>query len=762
MSVVRRVGTAASAEVLRGARPVRGRVFLRMKRASVVAVALLALAALISASDALNNAEHYSSSSAGSSSHDQSGAGAPVSQPAAPEMGEKEALDAYAKLPLSFIPNEGQTDEEVRYYAQGAGYGFFFTKGGATLSFAEGKGHGHALALDFLGANPHPTLEAQERLSGEVNYLLGDDPVNWQQGLPTHGELLYGGLWPGIDMAVRGEGGKLKYEFHVQPGSSVEDVRLAYRGAEGLSVGAGGELLVRTSLGVLKDAAPVSYQLIGGERVPVESRYRLLTGEGGGFGFAVGSYDPRYPLVIDPGLDYSTFLGGTDDDEGLDIAVGTRGRAYVTGLTFSADFPTTPGAFDTTFNDSQDAVVSKLNARGSALVYSTFLGGTGFDNGSSIGVLDRMAYVTGDTQSADFPTTPGAFDRTLDGSDAAFVTKLNARGSALVYSTFLSGFNQDFGRDIAVGTRGRAYVTGFTRSSDFPTTPGAFDTTFDGSEDAFVTKLNARGSALVYSTLLGGGRGDPDVTEEAGLGIAVLDRMAYVTGFTTAPTFPTTPGAFDTTLNSNQDAFVTKLNARGSALVYSTFLGGASGEDIAVDTRDRAYVTGSAGGDIPTTPGAFDRTQDGEDAFVTKLNRSGSALVYSTLLGGEDFDFGSGIAVVDRRAYVTGFTNSPNFPTTPGAFDRTFNGGASENFLPGDAFVTKLNARGSALAYSTFLGGGAGSDIGLGIAVDGRGMAYVTGFTTAPDFPTTRGAFDRTFSGGFRGTDAFVTKLPTG
>ena len=224
--------------------------------------------------------------------------------------------------------------------------------------------------------SPDASLTARKRLSGEVNYLVGKDPAEWRQNLSTHGELLYGGLWPGIDMAVRGEGGKLKYEFHVKPGASVEDVRLAYRGAEELSVGAGGELLVQTSLGVLKDAAPVSYQLIGGERVAVESRYKLLGGEGGGYGFAVGSYDPRYPLVIDPGLDYSTFLGGTNGDIGQGIAVDGRGRAYVTGDTSSADFPTTPGAFDTTFNGFQDAFVTKLNARGSALVYSTFVGGT--------------------------------------------------------------------------------------------------------------------------------------------------------------------------------------------------------------------------------------------------------------------------------------------------------------------------------------------------------------------------------------------------
>jgi hypothetical protein len=313
----------------------------------------------------------------------------------------------------------------VRYYAQGAGYGFFFTKEGATLSFAEGKGRGgHALGLEFLGDDPHATLTAQKRLAGEINYLVGNDPTTWQQGLATHGELLYGGLWPGIDMAGRGEGGKLKYEFHLKPGSSVDEVRLGYRGAERLSIGPGGDLLVRTSLGVLKDAAPVSYQRIGGKRVPVKSRYKL-TGDGG-YGFAVGAYDPRYPLIIDPGLDYSTFLGGMDLDLGSGIAVDGSGRAYVTGFTNSADFPTTTGAFDRTLGGFEDAFVSKLNASGSGLIYSTFLGGTAFDQGSGIAVDEGgRAYVTGHTSSADFPTTTGAFDRTFNGGEPdAFVTKL--------------------------------------------------------------------------------------------------------------------------------------------------------------------------------------------------------------------------------------------------------------------------------------------------------------------------------------------------
>jgi hypothetical protein len=358
LSVIAGIGKALGAEVLStGARPAKGKVLPKRKWVLVVMAlalgALFAIVALIVASET-PKAEHYSSLV---SRNSQSRTEAAVFQPAgAPQTSKEEALDAYKKLPLSFIPNEGQTDKAVRYYSQGAGYGFFFTKEGATLSFADGKGRGgQALALDFLGADPDATLTARDQLAGKVNYLVGDDPSEWQQGLATHAELLYGGLWPGIDMAVRGEGGTLKYEFHLKPGSSVEDIRLGYRGAEGLSVGSGGELLVRTSVGVLKDAAPVSYQLIGGERVPVKSRY-VLAGDGG-YGFEVGAYDPRYPLVIDPGLAYSTFLGGTSGDMGDGIAV-RFGRAYVTGSA-GAEYPTTPGAFDTTYSGG-DAFVTKL------------------------------------------------------------------------------------------------------------------------------------------------------------------------------------------------------------------------------------------------------------------------------------------------------------------------------------------------------------------------------------------------------------------
>jgi hypothetical protein len=341
------------------------------------------------------------------------------------------------------------------------------------------------------------------------------------------------------------------------------------------------------------------------------------------------------------------------------------------------------------------------------------------------------------------------------------VTKLNATGTALIYSTHLGA---DRGLGIAVDGSGNAYVTGLTGSSDFPTTAGAFQTSFAGAHAAFVTKLNITGTALIYSTYLGGNyRAVHSFAENQGQGIAVDGAgNAYVTGYTTASDFPTTAGAFQTTNGDDggATAFVTKLNTTGTALIYSTYLGGTSGwveagDGIAVDGSGNAYVTGSTfSSDFPTTAGAFQTSFAGafgwEDAFVTKLNTTGTALIYSTYLGGRLHDSGQGIAVdASGSAYVTGWTESPDFPTTADAFQTSHAGGRE------DAFVTKLNATGTALIYSTYLGG-SGGDRGIGIAVDGSGNAYVTGRTGSSDFPTTAGAVQTAQASAFVG---FVTKF---
>ena len=547
---------------------------------------------------------------------------------------KRQVLAAYAKLPLAFVPNVGQLDRRVRYAAQAGGSSFFFTRTEAVLALRKGK-RGVALRLGFLGANPAPAIAGARPGTGRVNYLLGSDPARWHTNLPTYGEIVYRDLWPGADLRLRGQSGTLKYEFRLAPGADVSRIRLGYRGQQRLSLGRSGELRIETALGLLRDARPVSYQQIGGRRVAVKSRFAL--GRGGAYGFTVGAYDRRYPLVIDPGLAYSTFLGGSGPDQGVGIAIDGAGSAYLTGTTGSDNFPTTAGAFDTTYNSGGgDAFVTKLDASGAALGYSTYLGGSD-DDGTSALALDGAgnAYVTGHTASADFPTTAGAFDTSFNGSVDAFVTKLDASGAALGYSTYLGGSGYDGASGIELDGAGSAYLSGATDGTDFPTTAGAFDTTYNGLGDAFVTKLDASGAALGYSTYLGGSGTD------GGHSIAVDGAGgAYLTGNTQSyEDFPTTAGAFDTTWNGGTDSFVTKLDASGAALGYSSYLGGSDydlGQGIAVDGAGNAYLTGYTGSpSFPTTAGAFDRTyNDGGDAFVTKVDASGAALGYSSYLGG--------------------------------------------------------------------------------------------------------------------------------
>ncbi len=558
----------------------------------------------------------------------------------------------------------------------------------------------------------------------------------------------------------------------MRAGARPADIRLAYNGAAGLTLDSTGGLLIQTALGVLRDSPPISYQEIAGARVPVESRYVLNT-EGsaeGNYGFAIGAgYQPDHDLIIDPGVDYSTFLGGTSDEIGAGIAVDAAGNVYIVGTTQSPDFPTKTGAFQRTgaAGNFSDVFVAKLNPTGTALVYSTFIGGRDFDWGRAIAIdAAGNAYIAGQTKSSNFPTTAGAFDRTFGVPDNcprcvdnydAFVLKLNAAGSALLYSTFLGGKSDiDDALGIAVDSGGSAYVTGETGSADFPTTPGAFRTTRNSAFDAYVTKLNPSGSALAYSTFIGGSQVD------FGVRIAVdAARNAYVLGNTSSSDFPTTHGAFNTISNGGFDVFVLKLNLAGSNLVYSTFLGGLDADfagGLAIDSAGNAYVSGAtASSNFPTTPGAFETVPPGNNgggAFVTKLNATGSALIYSTFLG----DAGaSGLALTSNGSvWVTGATTSLTFPTTPDAFQGFLHAGPSST----DAFITELNAAGSAILYSTYLGGG-NTDRGTDLTLDSAGNVYVTGATLSSDFPTTPNAFSRVFKGDpniFWG-DAFITKL---
>jgi hypothetical protein len=660
-----------------------------------------------------------------------------ILKPGEPPSGPASAESVF---PLGFTANAGQTDPSVAYVSRGANSTVFFTRDRVVLDFKDGS-RGAALQLRFRHANPSPAIVGEQRTGARMSYLVGAAGAG---NLPTYAQLRYRDLWPGIDMVFRQQHGVLKYEFLVSPGADPSAIRLSYAGADGVRIGGGGELLVATSLGTLTDKRPLATQ--GGR--DVDSRYVL---SGATYGFALGAYDRTKPLLIDPGLVYSTFLGGTFGDDGAGLALDGAGNAYVSGEAPSADFPTTLGAYNSS-STRNDAFVAKFSPSG-ALLYSALIGGSGdgvdsfgTDQGFDVAVdPSGSAYVVGLTDSTDFPTTPGAYRTSITpGEFVSFVAKLSPSGSALVYATYIGGTTTTHG-SIEVDAAGSAYVAGDTFGA-YPTTPGAFDTTPSGSRDVFLTKLTPGGDALAYSTFLGNGRGGGLELDASG--------NAYVTGDTFGG-FPTTSGAYDTTLGGGQDAFVTKVAPTGASLVYSTFLGGSEtydeGSDIAVDSAGSAYVTGLGGShDFPTTPGAFMTSPTIGGAFVTKLNPGGTGLVYSTWLAANRFrSFNRGIAVdQDGRAYVTGEVIQQSFQATSLAHDSTYNGGD-------DAYVMKLSPNGSSLDYATYLGGTA-SEYGKDIAVDAQGQAFVVGTTYSSDYPLAAPA-DSTFND----SEAFLTKLTT-
>jgi hypothetical protein len=668
--------------------------------------------------------------------------------------------ESYGQLPLAFEQNRGQTDGRVDFLARAAGQSAFLTSTGATVAIQSSaeNGRGAAIRLALSGADPAARPVGLERLPGEVNVLRGNDSSKWVTGAPTFARVRYGAVYPGIDLAWHGaQGGQLEYDFVVSPGADPRQIGIRIEGSRDITLTDSGALRLESAAGALIQRPPVAYQEFDGRRQSVEARYRLSGGE---VHLVLGSYDPQRRLVIDPVLEYSTYLGGSGADFSGGIAVDSAGASYVTGTTFSTDFPTTAGAFDTSSDSGEDVSVSKLDPAGSSLVYSTFVGGSNGQEGDDVAVDSAgAAYVIGTTSSADFPTTDGAFDTSYNGNDV-FVSKLDPAGSGLSYSTYLGGSVEDYAVSIAIDSAEAAYATGITRSTDFPTTAGAFDTSggcgcaAGAPFDSFVSKLDPAGSSLAYSTYLGASGWDQVE------GIAVDSAgAAYLTGFTDSTDYPTTAGAFDTTFNSDansgDDAFVSKLNPAGSGLGYSTYLGGSSsdeGRGIAADSAGAAFVTGATlSTDFPTTAGAFDTSPNGSnDAFVTKLDPAGSGLGYSTYLGGSTSDGTADIAVDSAgAAYLTGTTDSTDFPTTAGAFDTSYSGGNS------DAFVSKLDPAGSALSDSTYLGESPNNS-GAAIAVDSGGAAYVAGLTDSPGFPTTAGAFDTSQNGGY---DYFVAKF---
>jgi Beta-propeller repeat len=678
-----------------------------------------------------------------------------------------EAIAQFLKAPLCFECNEGQTDANVKYLSKRQGYTFYFTPQEMVMVLQGKESSFSALRMQFIEANPNLMIKGMEKTQCKSNYFIGNDPQKWRTNISNYAKVCYQEMYSGIDVLFYGNNERLEYDICVAPGKNPQTARLKIEGAKELSIDPSGTLHILTDESTaVQMQKPFVYQVIDGNKIAIDGHFILLAQNE--IGFSIGNYDSSQWLVIDPVLDYSTYLGGTNEDFANAIAIDSTGNVYVTGSTQSTNFPTTTGAFQTTLAGNVNTFITKLKPAGggpSDLLYSTYLGGNNSDTGNGIAVdSSGNVYVVGFTQSTDFPTTIGAFQTTLAGSINPFITKLNPAGggaSDLLYSTYLGGSNFDIGNGIAVDSTGNVYVTGYTQSTNFPTTINAFQTVLRGTRDAFITKLKPVGSGLsdlLYSTYLGGN------TSDAGLGIAIdSGDNAYVAGETSSTNFPTTTGAFQTTLGGARNGFITKINpASGgpSDLLYSTYLGGNNfdfGFGIAIDSGGNAYVTGlTQSTNFPTTTNAFQTTLSGtQNAFITKLNPVGggvSDLLYSTYLGGNNSDAGLGIAIDSSdNAYVTGYTNSTNFPTTIDAFQMTLTG--IQN-----AFITKLNLINggvSDLLYSTYLGGN-NSDTGSGIAIDSSGNAYVVGYTDSTSFPTTVGAFQA----GLNGTEnAFISKL---
>ncbi|MBP0030089.1 SBBP repeat-containing protein [Roseofilum sp. Guam] len=732
-----------------------------------------------------------------------------------------------SQRPLSFIQNDGQVDDSVSFHVRDGDVGeVFFTQ--EEIVVANGD---DVIRANFVGSNPNAEIRGWEQLPGIANFFIGNDPSKWRTNIATFEGVWYEEVYAGVDVKYSGESGQVKRDIYVAPGVSVDTVVIEYENVNDIEIREDGSLALITDTGELTEKSPIAYQIIDGQQIDVDVAYKLLGNNQ--VGFEVGSYDSNHELVLDPILEYSNYLGGSSvvsldvqpfndfrletrtttqtipgvppnppttitntqiatvtfqngtfvanatnvtapvpaEDAGYAITVDQFGAAYVTGETFSVNFPRKPSE-DTLApftrplpdprpgNDVREAFISKINSDGS-LVYSTYIGGADKDRANDIAVDQAgNAYIVGETESSDFPSQQGRtttpFQAFAGGSQDAFVLKLNPTGTQIDYASYLGGSGFERGSSIVVDPNGAAYVTGQTTSTGLGTA-GVFqqNTNATNGSDAFIAKVNATGTQLVYFTYVGG----PGFEEGIGIDIDSTGN-AYISG-TTQSTGLATSGAYQTNLVGSSDVFVSKINANATQQVYFSYLGGGGGDvagGIVVDNAGAAYLTGiTPSPDFPTgqnlqsgqirnfaQPTFQSNYQGGQfDSFVTKFNPNGSSLAYSTFLGGSGNE---GVAFlpltassigVDQagQAYVVGTTTSRENSANPfpirNAEQPNFAGGRT------DAFLTKLNRDASGVIYSSFYGGD-GDDYGYGIAVDSAGAAYTTGQTVSSNLNANR------------------------
>ncbi len=689
-------------------------------------------------------------------------------------------VSEFARLPLAFEPNQGQTDARVKFVTHGPGYSLFLTADEAVLSLKAGAvdpSHpGPALdtqqavlRMMLRGARADAHVRGIDELPGKSNYFIGNDPAKWHTDIPNYARVEYHDVYPGVDLVYYGHQGQLEYDFVVKPGADPAKLLLRLEGAKRIRVNDAGALVLETGAGEVVMRKPEAYQGGGTARHEVQVSY---VRRGNEIGFKLGRYRHNSELTIDPYLIYSTYLGGSGGDVGYGIGVDSAGNTYVAGTTGSTDFPTV-SPIQASSGGSGDGFVSKLGPGGETLLYSTYVGGSGSDSVAAIAVDTKGdVLATGQTTSSNFPTEPKStsnsttttepFQDSYGGNGDAFVFEIPSAGNVLTYSSYLGGSGADFGQGIAVNSAGDAYVTGSTQSPDFPIPTGTtpYQPTLSGSSDVFVTEVNFSGTALLYSTYLGGTQADTGQSIQIdGAG------NAYVAGYTFSTNFPTM-SPIQSANAGNADAFITELNPTLGGLLFSTYYGGVNQDrafGIALDSSGNIYVTGDTeSSDFPTTAGVFQPNSmfaGTDDAFVLKLNSGGTAVSYSTLIGGSSVNQANGI-VVDSKgdAAVVGFTTSSDFPVVnPFQTILGLSGGSSCGTTTcADAFVTQLNPTGSAALLSSFLGG-SGADYGEGIAIDTTGDLYVTGSTSSTNFPVVAGDYQGDLAG--VAGNAFLTEI---
>ncbi|MBX7220578.1 MAG: SBBP repeat-containing protein [Blastocatellia bacterium] len=659
----------------------------------------------------------------------------------------------FANLPLAFERNQGQFDTRLRYVARSKNFIIGLTESEVVAALPgagpEGSENPPAVVrMRFQGGSSVSTVTAENPLLGTVNYLVGNQPSDWQRNVPTFGTVRLKNLYPGVDLLAHGTGKQFKYDLELQPGSEPKRISLVLEGVESAALEASGDVVLRVPGGEIRHHKPVIYQEVNGQRRTIAGRYLLKSAPRAGaaveLGFEIGAFETSVPLVIDPVISYSTYLGGLGSDMGMSVTVDNQGNAYLTGETFSGNFPTVTPFFGT-IRGISDCFVAKLNLSGNALVYSTYLGGNSLDSGAGVAVDGTgSVFVTGRTSSVNFPTSPGGFQAALGGNTDAFVTKLAPAGNSLVFSTYVGGLMFDAASSIALDPAGNACLTGQTSSTNFPV-QSPVQAASGGVQDAFVTKINADGTGLVFSTYLGGSAEENTVP-----GSITLDTAGniYLAGTTNSTNFPTV-NPIQAANAGQSDLYVAKFNAAGSALLYATYLGGQFndlGQSISVDASGNAYVTGSsASPNFPVVAATQATNRGGSDAVVLKINPAGTALVFSTYWGGTGDDFGQSGFVTDTGGlFFVGQTASGDFPVLNAT--SSFSGGT-------DAFVAQFNPSGVP-AFSTYLGG-TGAEGANGIFVDPSDAMYIIGQTSSTDF-TTVGGVQNTNNGA---NDVFVVKM---